>query len=180
MRNISVDRREANPWGINATALGKGWSNKEVTKMNIEEIMTRDPVCCQPDTALQEIARLMAQKNCGAIPIVDSPETMKPVGVVTDRDITCRSLALGKNPLEMTAKEVMTVAPLMLKPDDPVGKCCEVMEKNSVRRMLVTDDRGRCVGIVAQADIARSVPPELTAELVKDISRPSYAAIGAM
>ena len=148
--------------------------------MRIEEIMTRGPACCFPDTGLQEVARTMVQKNCGAIPIVDGPETLRPVGMVTDRDITCRTLALGKNPLEMTAKEVMTHAPLMLMPSDTVEKCCEVMERNAVRRMLVTDEFGKCIGIVAQADIARNAPAEETAELVKDISVASYAALGAV
>lgn len=148
--------------------------------MRIEEIMTRDPACCQPETTLEEAARIMAQRNCGAVPVVDSLETMKPVGMITDRDITCRSLAIGLDPFEMKVKQVMTVAPLAVRPGDSLETCCETMERNAVRRMLVTDDSGKCVGIVAQADIARCASPEQTAELVKDISRPSYAAIGAV
>lgn len=74
----------------------------------------------------------------------------------------------------------MTRHPLTMPPDASIENCCQVMEKNAVRRVLVADDAGRCIGIVAQADIARSAPEHETAELVKDISIASYAALGVI
>lgn len=142
--------------------------------------MTPEPACCLPDTKLEDVARMMVQKNCGAIPVVDDPKTRKPVGILTDRDITCRTLANGKSPLGLTAADVMTIHPLTVSPDETVEKCCEVMDKHAVRRMLVTDDGGQCIGIVAQADIARSAPEHETAQLVKDISIASYVAAGVI
>lgn len=148
--------------------------------MNIKQVMTPEPACCLPDTKLEDVARMMVQKNCGAIPVVDDLQTLRPVGILTDRDITCRTLANGKSPLGVRAADVMTIHPLTLPPDTPIETCCEVMEKNAVRRMLVADDAGKCIGIVAQADIARSAPLHETAELVKEISIASYAALGAI
>ena len=73
--------------------------------------------------------------------------------------------------------DVMTINPVSLPPDASVEDCCKLMEQRTIRRMLVTDD-GKCVGIVAQADIARMAPEHEVAELVKDISVASYAASG--
>ncbi len=67
--------------------------------------MTPNPTCCRPDTPLQEVARLMVEHDCGEIPIID--ESGKPLGVVTERDICCHTLAQGKNPLDMTAGDIM-------------------------------------------------------------------------
>jgi CBS domain-containing protein len=120
----------------------------------------------------------MVQKNCGAIPIVENLETFKPVGIITDRDITLRTLANGRNPLDMTAGDVMTIHPVTLTSDVSIETCCRVMENRSVRRIIVIDDAGKCIGIVAQADIARSAPEHETAKLVKDISIASFATAG--
>lgn len=148
--------------------------------MKIGEIMTSSPACCVRDTKLEDIARLMILKNCGAIPVVDNVQTFKPIGIVTDRDITCRSLGNGRNPMNLAAKDVMTINPLSLTADTSVEKCCEVMERRAIRRMLVVDDAGKCAGIVAQADIARFAPEHQTAELVKDISVVSYVLAGVI
>lgn len=143
--------------------------------MKITEIMTRDPACGVPESPLEEIARLMVQKDCGAIPIVEDRESRRLVGVVTDRDITCRTLANSRDPMELTANDVMTTILFTVTPDATLEECCELMEKNQVRRMMVVDDSGSCVGIVAQADIARVAPENKTAELVKDVSKSAFA-----
>ena len=143
--------------------------------MKISEIMTRAPACAVPESPLEEIARLMVQKDCGAIPIVEDRESRRLVGVVTDRDITCRSLANSRDPMDLTANDVMTTILFTVAPDATLEECCELMERNQVRRMMVVDDSGACVGIVAQADIARVAPENKTAELVKDVSRSAFA-----
>lgn len=137
--------------------------------MKINEIMTKTPACCAPETSLREVAQLMVEKDCGAIPIVENKETNKPVGIITDRDITVNTLAQGKNALEMSAAEIMTYPVITVNPDATVEECCQTMEHNKVRRLVVVDESGSCCGIVAQADIALNAPDE-TAELVKDVS----------
>lgn len=132
--------------------------------------MTRDPVCCVPETGLQEVAHEMLELDCGAIPVVQDHKTRIPVGIVTDRDIVVDTVALGKNPLEMVAAEIMTFPVLTVTPETSVEDCCNKMEEAMVRRMIVVDNSGACCGIVAQADIARKAPPDETAELVKDVS----------
>ena len=138
--------------------------------MKIKEIMTKAPVCCAPETNLREVAQLMVEKNCGAIPIVENFETNKPVGIITDRDITVNTLAQGKNALEMSAAEIMSFPVISLSREATLGECCKAMERNKIRRMIVVDEAGTCCGIVAQADIARTAPTFETAGLVKEVS----------
>lgn len=144
--------------------------------MQVKDVMTKDPACCTSDTNLQEVARLMVEHDCGASPVVDSKKTMKPVGVVTDRDITCRTVAQGKNPLEMTAGECMSNPCVTVTPEISVEDCCKVMEEHKVRRVPVVDENGSCCGIVAQADIAQHASKDETAEVVKGVSQPTDSA----
>ena len=95
---------------------------------------------------------------------------MKPVGIVTDRDICCRTVAEGKNPLEMRAGDCMSSPCVTVTPEMSVEDCCRMMEEK-IRRVPVVDERDACCGIVAQADIARHAPEQETAEVVKEVSR---------
>jgi len=97
---------------------------------------------------------------------------MRPVGVITDRDITCRAVAKGRNPLEMTVQQCMTTPCITVNTGDNIVDCCRVLEENRIRRVPVVDDQGRCCGIVSQADIARRMD-ELAAEVVRQVSEPN-------
>jgi CBS domain-containing protein len=115
---------------------------------------------------------MMVDCDCGEIPVVDSLSTMRPIGAVTDRDITCRAVAQGKNPLTMTAQECMTSPCITIHQDAGIEDCCRLMEEYKIRRVPVVDEWGRCCGIVAQADIAQAVD-EVAAEVLKQVSRPA-------
>jgi CBS domain-containing protein len=142
--------------------------------MQVKDIMTDKPTCCTSDTKLQQVAQLMCEKNCGEIPVVDSKKTMKPVGVITDRDIVCRTLATGKNPLEIIAKDCMTKPAITVRLETSVEECCQLMEQNQIRRIPVVDQSGACCGIVAQADVARCAPEsETVVALLKGLSLPA-------
>ena len=141
--------------------------------MQAREMMTRNPAVCTPDTKLPEVARLMVEHDCGEIPVVESRESMRPVGVVTDRDITCRAVAEGKNPLEMTAQDCMSTPCVTVSEEASVEDCCRTMEENRIRRVPVVDTHGGCCGIVSQADIAESADKPRAAEVVKQVSQPT-------
>lgn len=138
--------------------------------MKITKLMTEDPACCTPEMNLKDVAHLMVEHDCGAIPIVENFETMKPVGIVTDRDIVVNTVAIGKDPLTMSAAEIMTFPPEFVTTEATVNECLKMMEKDVIRRMLVVDEHNALKGIVAQADIAIHAREDKTAELVKDIS----------
>lgn len=144
--------------------------------MQVKNIMTPNPACCTSDTNLQEVARLMVEHDCGESPVVESKQSMKLVGVITDRDITCRAVAEGKNPLELTAGDCMSSPCVTVTPEMSVEDCCKVMEENQVRRVPVVDENGDCCGIVAQADIAQHASTQETAKVVKRVSQSSESA----
>lgn len=141
--------------------------------MQVREIMTKDPACCAPESNLQEVARLMADNDCGEIPVVD--ESGRPKGVVTDRDIACRAVAEGRDPRQTAARDVMSTPVITVTPEEGVEHSLELMEQNQVRRLPVVDESGACCGMVAQADIARRTSERDTGELVRDVSQPSGA-----
>jgi CBS domain-containing protein len=144
--------------------------------MQVREIMTKNPACCTADTNLQKVAMLMVEHDCGETPVVDNKKSMKPIGVITDRDITIRTVAMGKNPLEMTAGDCMSTPCVTVTQEMGVDECCRIMEENKVRRVPVVDAKGSCCGIVAQADIAQHATGQETAEVVKGVSQPAGVA----
>jgi CBS domain-containing protein len=134
--------------------------------------MTDSITFCTPETPLADVARKMVVHDCGAVPVVDDQDHNRPLGIVTDRDIVCRTIAAGQNPLEMTAGECMTSPAFIVHPDDTLEECCDLLEDHQVRRAVVVDDHGGCCGIVAQADVARHAPRRQIAELLEEVSQP--------
>ena len=133
------------------------------------DVMTPDPACCSPETTLDQVAKMMIQNNCGEIPIVDVNDQV--VGVVTDRDIVCRVVAEGKNPIAHTAESCMSQPVVTVSPDDPLDEVVATMEKHQIRRVPVVDRRGWCAGIISQADVAWAEPLSEVGELVREVSR---------
>jgi CBS domain-containing protein len=135
-------------------------------------MMTESVACCTPDTRLSNVAQMMVDYDCGAIPVVESTNNMRPVGMVTDRDIVCRAVARGNNPVDMSARDVMSSPVIAATPDMSVEAAGNLMAENQVRRLPVVDERGACCGIVAQADMALNAPIHETAEVVREVSQP--------
>lgn len=139
----------------------------------LKTLMTPDPACCTAETPLREVAQMMVRNDCGEIPVVDSEQSRKPVGVVTDRDIAVRIVAEGRDLATATAGDAMTSPVATVTENATIAECCDVMEEHQIRRVVVVDDRGGISGIVAQADIARSGRDQKTAEVVREISEPT-------
>jgi CBS domain-containing protein len=133
------------------------------------DVMTVNPALCTPDTSLDQVAKLMVQHDCGEIPVIDSAEQV--VGVVTDRDIVCRVVADGKNPSAYPAEHAMTARVVTVMQDAPLSDVLATMEKHQVRRVPVVDERGGCVGMISQADVAWAGREKEVAELVREVSR---------
>jgi CBS domain-containing protein len=133
------------------------------------DVMTPDPACCTPNTSLDEVAKLMAQNDCGEIPVVDPTDQI--IGVVTDRDIVCRVVAAGKNPMAYTAETCMSGPVVTVRHDMQLEDVVATMEKHQIRRVPVVDERDSCVGIISQADISWTGGPREVAKLVREVSR---------
>lgn len=144
--------------------------------MNVNELMTKNPACCTADSKLQDVAQMMVKNNCGCIPVVENENSRKPIGMITDRDITIRTVAEGKNPLDLTAGDVMTDQVVTVSTDTSVEDCCNKMENHQIRRIAVVDENGGCCGIVAQADVAINADKNKTAEVVQKVSKENAAS----
>lgn len=140
------------------------------------EVMTKNPACCLPSNNVSIAAQLMKEENVGSIPVIESTETKKLIGIVTDRDLAIQVLANrnGQNGKSMNVVDVMTHEVVTCRESDDVQKAVDLMAKHQLRRMPVVDQNHNIVGIISQADIATRVDKkEETAEMVKEISQPT-------
>jgi len=144
--------------------------------MQVRDIMSRDVACCTKDTSLTDVARMMQQCDCGEIPVCESNTSKKLVGVLTDRDIVLRTLADGKDPFQMAAGDIMSAPVVTVSPDASAEEAARMMQQHQIRRVPVADQSGMCVGMVAQADLARSTSTEQAGQVVKQVSQPREMA----
>jgi CBS domain-containing protein len=144
--------------------------------MLVRELMTTEPLCCTPDTSLADAARMMVDRDCGALPVVGDLVGRKPLGMITDRDIVTRALAANRDPLGMTVRDCMTSPAVTILEDARVNECLELLELSQIRRVIVVDASDACSGIVSQADVALHASKRETARLVHEVSKRSEPA----
>jgi CBS domain-containing protein len=133
--------------------------------------MTREPVCCEPADSISKAAEVMKREDVGSVPVVESRNDARLVGIVTDRDIVVKVVADGRNVEGTTVQDAMTPHPVCCREDDDVSRAVSLMEERQVRRMPVVGADGRLAGIIAQADIATRLHRDrTTGELVEAIS----------
>ena len=147
--------------------------------MQVKEMMTANPVFCTSDTPLPDVARLMVVKDCGEIPVIENTVTRLPIGVITDRDIVCRTVARDLNPLDLTAADCMSKPIVTVTPEMSLEECCRIMEEKLIRRVPVVDERGACAGIIALADIALHTGKNVAGHVVREVSEPTLSASAA-
>ena len=144
--------------------------------MRARDIMTREPECCRPDQTARDAAQVMRDRDCGCVPIVDDAGSV--IGIVTDRDLAVRAIALGKDS-NTSLKELMTPEAASCGPDDDLRDVEQKMAELQIRRIPIVDTSGRCLGIISQADIARAsatdspVTEQEIALVVEKISQPA-------
>ncbi len=144
--------------------------------MRVKEILTWNPAFCTPESSVQDAALLMVKHDCGEISVVESEQSLKPVGVVTDRDIACRVAAAGNSPRETSVSDCMSTPCVTVTPETSVEDCCRVLEQNQIRGVPVVNESGHCCGVVSQADIVKSVSKSEAAEVLRQVSERSEHA----
>ena len=131
--------------------------------------MTEDPHSIGASAAVVEAARLMREEDVGSLPITEDEAL---VGMITDRDITMRVVAEAADPQRTSVGDICSRDLISVAPDNDLEEALQLMARHQVRRLPVVEN-GRLVGIVAQADIARTENEKKTGELVEAISKPS-------
>jgi CBS domain-containing protein len=139
--------------------------------MKVKDLMSKNVAAVSPDTSLEEVARMMKEMNIGSVPVCNSGRV---VGIVTDRDIIVRELAMGKNPVTTRVEDVMTYGISTASPDMDIHDAAQLMSDKQVRRLPVVENE-RLVGMIAIGDMAvRSKLEDDAGEALSDISKPSH------
>src|SRR5690349_4938218 len=141
--------------------------------MKVQDIMTQNPECCTSDDSLTDAAAIMARRDVGFVPVVESRDTRKLIGCITDRDIAVRAVAEGKDPDATYVREIMSEDVVCCTPEDDLRRVKDLMEEYQLHRVVVCDEQGSVIGVVATADIARALDEEAVGETTKSISQPS-------
>jgi CBS domain-containing protein len=143
--------------------------------MKARDLMTPRPHVVLPDEPLLRAAELMRDHDIGAVPVVDGPESMLLVGVITDRDIVLRHVAEAHHH-DCAVREHMTTDPLVTAgPRAGVDDVMKKMRNYKVRRVMVTDGDGVLLGVIAQADLVREEGddhPRRVEKVLEEISEP--------
>ena len=168
---------------------------RERSRLRCRDIMTRDLVVATRDSSLRDVAVMMKQEDTGVIPVVEYATTGgngktttarddttydtrngrgKLVGLITDRDIVIRAVAEDKDCAITRAEEIMSTDISTARPNDRVVDVIRKMGQKQVRRIPVTGEDGRLLGMISMADIALETEADQElAEAIEDISKGS-------
>jgi len=127
--------------------------------MYVNEAMSTSVRTCTNGTSLEDIARMMWESDCGAVPVVN--DANHPIGMVTDRDIAMAAM-LNHQPLwNLSAEQVIQGRRACTSNQgETLEDCLGRMEQNAIRRMMVTDDSGALVGILSMGDALAATLPD--------------------
>lgn len=135
--------------------------------MKVREAMTPDADTINETDSVAVAARCLERLDVGAMPIRGGDDRLK--GIVTDRDIICKVVAAGRDPKRVTVGELAEGLPVTVDAEEPLERAAELMSEHSVRRLPVLDKK-LLVGVISQADLARSAPSDEVGETVEAIS----------
>ena len=137
--------------------------------MKVKDVMTRDIACVNPNDNVERAAQLMNEYNVGSVPVC---ENGKVIGIVTDRDITLRSVAKGYESWSQTVREIMSSNPVCGYPEQDVHEAARIMSERQIRRLPIVEN-GRLVGMVSLGDLAvETTLKDNAEEAIKSISEP--------
>lgn len=115
----------------------------------------------------------------GPVPVIESQQTKRLIGIVTDRDLAMKIVAEGRDAKSTQVELVMTRDLITCREDDDLQAALAAMGEHQVRRIPIVDGQNRLVGIIAQADVAtRAGHDKQTGEVVEQISKSSAARPG--
>ncbi|MEQ9486082.1 CBS domain-containing protein [Coleofasciculus sp. F4-SAH-05] len=149
----------------------------------VAEVMSRDPIAVSPQTPIREAMKILAERRISGLLVVN--DAGKLVGIISETDLLWQqtgveppvyivfldSVIYLENParyeeelhkaLGQTVGEVMTQNPVVVKPDQPLRKAAKLMQDKSLRRLAVTDNQGKVIGVLTAGDIVRAMIAEL-------------------
>ena len=142
--------------------------------MHVNELMSKKVELVSPGTSLRDAARKMRDLDIGCLPV---GENDRLVGIITDRDITCRWVADGETPGKSTVGEAMSKTVSYCFDDQDVGEAIHLMEEKHIRRLPVLSRKKRLVGMLSLGDISQHASAKMSAELLKFVTQPQQSVV---
>jgi len=118
----------------------------------VKEYMKANVITVSKDTTMEQVAKIMTEKNIGSVIVVDNG---KPVGIITERDIV-KGIGKGKK-LDSKAEEIMTSSLITIREDSPITGALALMRQFNIRHLPVVNDKGELTGIISIRDIAKAI-----------------------
>jgi CBS domain-containing protein len=122
--------------------------------MKVEDLMTTDVGACRPFDSVDRSAKVMWERDCGAVPVLD--QEGRAIAMLTDRDICMAALTQGKALGEIRVSSAMSRGLWSCRPGDDVKDAEETMRAHQVRRLPVVDQDGKLLGVLSISDLARA------------------------
>ena len=141
--------------------------------MQLKDVMTPGVEVSAPEASISEAAEKMSHLDIGPLPVCDGEHL---VGMLTDRDITVRAVAAGRNPLTTQGRDMMTPDVVYGFEDHEVQDAARLMAQYQIRRLLVLNRSKQLVGMVALGDLAVHAGTQpVTAKVLEQVSEPGKA-----
>lgn len=134
----------------------------------IKDVMTQKCEWVAPDANLVDAAKIMKAQDCGFLPV---GENDRLIGMITDRDIAVRAVAVGKDPQKTNVRDIMTAKTYYCFDDQNIEEVCRNMGELKVRRLPVMDRNKRLVGVVSFGDVAQAAPAQDVGECQQQITQ---------
>jgi CBS domain-containing protein len=146
-------------------------SRRQPRRLRCADIMTKNVTVIAPRAFLREAADKMDDEDVGSLPVAENGRLL---GIITDRDIVCRAVALGKSTRATPVSETMSQDIITCSPDDSVLDAIQKMAEHQIRRIPICDTNGRIRGMLSIADIALEAETDRDlADALEQISRPT-------
>ena len=120
--------------------------------MLVRDVMSTHLETISPSATVQECAKKMQQSGVGVLPVWQDGQ---PVGMVTDRDVCCRTIGAGKDPARTPVQAIMSGVMVSCLEDQDCKDAARLMKEKSVRRLMVVDRKRAIVGMLSVDDLAR-------------------------
>lgn len=131
---------------------------------HVREVMTKDPIALQSDAPVIDAARKMRDEDIGPVIVLEGDSVC---GIVTDRDITLRVVAEGKDATSTKLAEICSKNPTTVSPDEGIADAIKLMKEHAIRRLPVVQG-GRPVGIVALGDLSVAADVDPAVERISE------------
>lgn len=123
---------------------------------HVRDWMSSPVVVVDPDSSVKYALTLMRRRKIHSV-VVSMSENNPKYGIVTSTDIRDKIVAAGRNPTEMTVREIMSGPIITGSPDWTLMECSQVMQENRIHHLPITDETGALIGLISATDIFMAV-----------------------